>query len=60
MRLLALVDALRDGTLNESQQEAVQALRTGILELVERDAEAPPDTGDDEPESSFDNPGSLG
>jgi hypothetical protein len=35
-QLLALVDALRDGTLNESQRETVQALRVGILALVEQ------------------------
>lgn len=38
-QLLALVDALRDGTLNENQRETVQALRDGILALVERAAE---------------------
>jgi site-specific recombinase XerD len=35
-QLLALVDALHDGTLNESQREMVQALRAGILALVEQ------------------------
>lgn len=34
-QLLALVDALQAGTLNEAQREAVQALRTGISALVE-------------------------
>ena len=33
-RLLALVDSLRDGTLNEKQRETVNALRTGILVLA--------------------------
>jgi hypothetical protein len=33
-QLLALVDALRDGTLNENQREMVQALRDGILALA--------------------------
>ncbi len=32
--LLALVDALRSGTLNESQVQSVQALRAGILALA--------------------------
>jgi hypothetical protein len=35
-QLLALVDALRSGTLNESQQETVRALRAGITALAER------------------------
>jgi integrase len=34
-QLLALVDALRNGTLNESQQETVRALRAGILAMTE-------------------------
>jgi hypothetical protein len=34
-QLLALVDALQDGTLNEVQRETVYALRLGILTLVE-------------------------
>jgi hypothetical protein len=38
-QLLALVDALRDGTLNESQRETVQALRDGILALVKQTAD---------------------
>jgi integrase len=37
-RLLALVDALRDGTLNENQRETIQALRDGILALAEQTA----------------------
>jgi hypothetical protein len=36
-QLLALVDALQDGTLNEEQRETVHALRLGILTLVERE-----------------------
>jgi site-specific recombinase XerD len=34
--LLALVDALQVGTLNETQQEMVQALRSAILSLAEQ------------------------
>ena len=34
-QLLALVDALHAGTLNDAQRETVQALRTGLLALVE-------------------------
>jgi hypothetical protein len=37
-QLLALVDALSDGTLNEDQRETVQALRVGILALAEQQA----------------------
>ncbi len=37
-QLLALVDALRNGTLNESQQETVRALRAGLVVLAERAA----------------------
>jgi len=37
-QLLALVDALRSGTLNESQQETVCALRAGITALADRAA----------------------
>ena len=33
--LLALVDALQNGTLSESQRETVQALRTGITALTQ-------------------------
>jgi site-specific recombinase XerD len=39
-QLLALVDALRDGTLNENQREMVQTLRDGILALVEQERAA--------------------
>jgi site-specific recombinase XerD len=35
-KLLALVDSLRSGTLNESQAEKLQLLRAGILALAER------------------------
>jgi hypothetical protein len=35
-QLLALVDALRCGTLNEKPQELVQTLRVGILALTGR------------------------
>ena len=34
---LALVDALGEGTLNESQRETVAALREGITALVRRE-----------------------
>jgi hypothetical protein len=37
--LLALVDALHNGTLNEMQLEMTQALRAGILALAERSAQ---------------------
>jgi integrase len=37
-RLLALVDSLRQGALNERQIEAVRALRAGILALAERES----------------------
>jgi integrase/recombinase XerD len=37
-QLLALVDALRSGTLNDSQQETVRALRAGITAYAERAA----------------------
>jgi site-specific recombinase XerD len=39
-QLLALIDALRSGTLNDSQTETAQALRAGILALVERTSAA--------------------
>jgi integrase len=38
-QLLALVDALHDGTLNEEQRETVHALRLGILALAEQEYE---------------------
>ena len=34
-QLLALVDTLRNGALNEAQQETVRALRAGILAMTE-------------------------
>jgi hypothetical protein len=34
-QLLALVDALHTGTLNDAQRETVQALRMGILALAQ-------------------------
>jgi hypothetical protein len=37
--MLALVDSLHVGTLNEAQREAARALRTGILALVEQDVD---------------------
>ena len=38
-QLLALVDTLRTGTLNDDQRLTVLALRTGILAFVTREAE---------------------
>ncbi|MDY7075866.1 MAG: hypothetical protein SXV54_02975 [Chloroflexota bacterium] len=38
-QLLAMVDALHDGTLNDVQREMVHTLRNGILALVEQMAE---------------------
>ena len=38
-QLLAMVDALHDGTLNDVQREMVHALRNGILALVGQMAE---------------------
>jgi hypothetical protein len=35
---LALVDVLRSGTLNESQQETVCALRAGLVALADHAA----------------------
>jgi integrase/recombinase XerD len=40
-QLLALVDSLQAGTLNEQQRETVYALRIGLLALAERIAEPP-------------------
>jgi hypothetical protein len=37
--LVALVDSLGSGTLNECQRETVQALREGILSLASKDEE---------------------
>ena len=39
-QLLALVDTLRNGTLNEAQQETVRVLRAGIVALAERGSAA--------------------
>jgi hypothetical protein len=36
-QLLALVDSLRGGTLNEAQSEAVRVLRAGIVALAEKE-----------------------
>jgi len=38
-QLLAMVDALHDGTLNDVQREMVHTLRNGILALAEQMAE---------------------
>jgi hypothetical protein len=35
-QLLALVDSLREGTLNATQVETVRALRTGLRNLLDR------------------------
>jgi hypothetical protein len=40
-QMLALVNSLHAGTLNDAQQEAVRALRDGILTLVRRETVAP-------------------
>ena len=40
-QLLALVEALHAGTLNDTQRETVQALRTGILAMAEQETTAP-------------------
>jgi len=37
-QLLALVDSLREGTLNGLQAETVRQLRSGILALAERES----------------------
>ncbi len=39
-QLLTLVDTLRNGTLNEAQQETVRVLRAGIVALAERGSAA--------------------
>jgi hypothetical protein len=36
-QLLALIDSLREGTLNEAQTETIRQLRAGILALAERE-----------------------
>ncbi len=36
-KLLALVDSLRGGTLNESQAETLHLLRAGIMAMTEKD-----------------------
>lgn len=59
-QLLALVDALRDGTLNEFQKKTVQELRRAILTLLERGNEMTGDVRDSESNNSIDKPGSLG
>ena len=38
-QLLALVDSLRSGTLNDAQVETIQALRAGIMALAQQQAE---------------------
>jgi hypothetical protein len=37
--LLAIVDALSNGTLNENQRETIQSLRVAILTLAEKEVE---------------------
>ncbi len=37
-QLLALVDSLHEGTLNEAQTETIRQLRAGILALAERES----------------------
>jgi site-specific recombinase XerD len=53
-QLLALVDSLQAGTLNDAQQEKVQMLRAGLLALTERMVEAP-----DENETKVDEDNSI-
>jgi hypothetical protein len=36
-QLLALVDSLREGTMNQAQTETIRQLRAGILALAERE-----------------------
>jgi hypothetical protein len=36
-QLLAVVDAIRQGTLNESQVNLIQQLRAGLIALAERE-----------------------
>jgi len=40
--LVALVDSLRSGTLNETQVETVRVLRTGLVALAERERQSVP------------------
>jgi hypothetical protein len=40
-QLVALVDALSSGTLNDSQRQLVHALRSGILSLAEQKENEP-------------------
>jgi hypothetical protein len=37
-QLLALVDSLDEGSLNETQTETIRQLRAGILALTERES----------------------
>jgi hypothetical protein len=37
-QLLALVDSLHEGTLNQAQTETIRQLRAGILALAERES----------------------
>ena len=39
-QLLALIDSLREGTLNDKQQETVQTLRAAILAIGEQQVNA--------------------
>ena len=45
-QLVALVDALGNGTLNESQRQVVHALRMGLLGLAEKEQVTPVATAD--------------
>jgi integrase len=45
-QLLALVDSLQVGTLNDAQRETVQMLRAGLLALMERMVELPDENAD--------------
>ena len=60
MRLLALVDALHAGTLNEAQKTAVRELRTGLTGLIDQDGDMPDDQVFSKSETRVDDPGSPG
>jgi hypothetical protein len=58
--MLALLDVLRSGMLNESQKEAVQIFRTTTLALGEHEADKHRAVDAEELRGVFDNPRSLG
>lgn len=59
-QMLALVDALQAGTLNETQRKTVRELRTAILALIQEDSRKPIEVCDGESKNPFDNGQSLG